>query len=495
MRARRATIPPRPLNAPKWACFGHFARVAYIGATKSLTMADNQTKIKGCPLYRATLQDDSQGMTKISLVESPAVISNFVAFAGVELPEQVPAPQRFAVQDEAEHRVLGVVMRANCPIIRYDKRIGYYFIYYDADTIREMAERYLVEGRQNAVNLQHEDGTDTDAVHLVQWFIKDKGLAPEGFEDIEDGSLFAEFHVTDDTIWEGVKDGSFKGFSLEGFFGMEAATEEVSTEKIALSQKQDNMSTMQRLKAAILAAFEAEENAPATEQEQEQKFGSVSTDQGVLRWEGDEALKEGDAVKLVDEEGNESDAPDGTYETETHTITVADGKVSAIADKAAEEAEPEGEQEAAAVEAPADAFASIAAKLSASFDDKYRAIYGALFAIGIDAYIIAAGDDFAIVQVWNEGADKYFRYELSFSEDGYECTLGDSVEVFPAWATAEQRDEIERQNAARDEELAAVKAELAALKDAPASEPAHEQFKAAEKVAETSIGRIYSLLK
>ena len=45
------------------------------------------------------------------------------------------------------------------------------------------------------------------------------------------------------------------------------------------------MSTMQRLKAAILAAFEAEENAPATEQEQEQKFGSVSTDQGVLRWE------------------------------------------------------------------------------------------------------------------------------------------------------------------------------------------------------------------
>ena len=32
---------------------------------------------------------------------------------------------------------------------------------------------------------------------MVQWFLKDgdRGLSPDGFGDIADGSLFAEFHV------------------------------------------------------------------------------------------------------------------------------------------------------------------------------------------------------------------------------------------------------------------------------------------------------------
>lgn len=449
-------------------------------------MAEKQTKIKGLPVFRATLEDDTAGMTKISLVESPAVISNFVAFAGVELAEQVPAPQRFAVLDEEQQRVLGVVMRANCPIIRFDSRIGYYFIYYDRETIREMAERYLVAGRQNAVNLQHEAGTDTEAVHLVQFFIKEKGLAPEGFEDIEDGSLFAEFHITDSDIWAGVKDGSFKGFSLEGYFGIEAATEELSTDKIALSKTDKNMSKIEKIKAAILAAFEAEEN----EAPEQQNFGSVSTDAGVLRWEGDEPLKEGDAVQLVDDEGNASDAPAGDYKTETHIISVNDeSKVSAIADIEAPADEP---VEAAAVEA--NPFAAIAERFSASFDDKYRAIYKALAAIGVDGYIIEAGDDFAVIEELGDEGSKYFRYGVSFSEDGYEATLGNSVEVFFTWVTAEERAELEAKAAAQADELAAVKAELAALKAEPAASPAHEEFNAAESATNSKTGRIFSIL-
>lgn len=455
-----------------------------------------QTKIKGFPVFRATLSPDVDGMQKISLVTDPAVISHFVAFAGIKDPEQAPRQQRFSVQDEEQHRVLGVVMRANCPIIRFDERIGYYFIYYDAETIKAMAEQYLRDGRQNAVNLQHEDGTDTDAVHLVQWFIKDEGINPAGFEDIEAGSLFAEFHVTDEDIWQQVKDGTFQGFSLEGIFGMEAATEELSTEKIALSQNTNNMnSKIERLKQSIIACFEAAEQAgeaPATEQ----NFGSVSTDNGILRWEGDEPLKEGDAVKLVDEDGNESDAADGIYKTETHSITVADGKVSEIEDIDNDDTVQDEEKKE---QSP---FAAMAAKLSASFDDKYHAIYKALADKGVDGYILEAGDDFAIVEVYTEDGYKYFRYGVSFSEDGYECTLGEGAEVFPTWVTAEERAELEGKAAeqaaaleAAQQEMAAVKAELAALKGAPAAEPAHEQFKAAEAQPQGKAGRIYSILR
>ena len=42
-----------------------------------------------------------------------------------------------------------------------------------------------------------------------------------GFENIEDGSLFARFKVNNDDVWNGIKDGDFRGFSLEGLFVFE----------------------------------------------------------------------------------------------------------------------------------------------------------------------------------------------------------------------------------------------------------------------------------
>ena len=69
----------------------------------------------------------------------------------------------------------------------------------------------------------HVDGSEVEGVEMVQFFIKDtaRGVSPEGFDGIADGSLFAEFHVTNDEVWARVKDGTFKGFSLEGVFDLE----------------------------------------------------------------------------------------------------------------------------------------------------------------------------------------------------------------------------------------------------------------------------------
>ena len=169
---------------------------------------------KGIPVYEALVDGEGTGMFKISLVDRPAVESDFIALAA-----QARALS-YRVEDEERRLVRGVVMRADFPIYRRNEDGSEYYIVYRADTIREMAEKYLLESRQNAVNLQHEDGTDTDGVHMVQWFVKDTaaGMAPEGFDGIADGSLFAEFHVTDDEIWDAVKEGTYKGFSLEGVF-------------------------------------------------------------------------------------------------------------------------------------------------------------------------------------------------------------------------------------------------------------------------------------
>lgn len=272
-------------------------------------------KINGIPVYEALVDGEGTGMLKISLVDEPAVMSDFVKLANMK------APAKYSVADEEKRLVRGVVMRADFPIYRNDPSFGEYYIIYKACTIREMAEKYMTESRQNNVNLMHEDGTDTDGVRMVQWFIKDTaaGVAPEGFGDIADGSLFAEFHVQDDAIWEDVKAGTYKGFSLEGVF--ELAPTEMKRHN---NLKYENiMSKVSRFKAALAKAL--------------MELGAVTTDKGVLSWDGDDDLKAGDSVYTEDSEGNRVAAADGDYRTEDgKIIRVAEGRVSEITDDEAE---------------------------------------------------------------------------------------------------------------------------------------------------------------
>ena len=61
------------------------------------------------------------------------------------------------------------------------------------------------------------------------------------------------------------------------------------------------------------------------------QFAKMSTDGGLLQWDGDEELAVGMSVVLVDENGDESPAPDGEYRNEDGTVfVIADGKVVEI---------------------------------------------------------------------------------------------------------------------------------------------------------------------
>ena len=110
-------------------------------------------------------------------------------------------------------------MRANFPIYRNSN--GYeYYVQYDADVIKEMAKKMFEDCVQNKINLQHQDNTDVQTVKIFECFIKDteNGINPKSFEDVENGSMFARFKVEDDNLWQEIKDGTFKGFSIEGLF-------------------------------------------------------------------------------------------------------------------------------------------------------------------------------------------------------------------------------------------------------------------------------------
>ena len=167
----------------------------------------------GLPVYKAKINSEDEGMFCISLVEDPATESNFLAF------DKDKKFLKFAVENDEKRIVRGLIMGANQLIYRRTSNGFEYYIEYDADTIRIMAEKYLKMGFQNNVDTQH-NGNLVEGVNMVQFFIKDveNGINPKGFEDYNDGSLFAEFKVNNDDIWKEIKEGTFKGFSLAGIF-------------------------------------------------------------------------------------------------------------------------------------------------------------------------------------------------------------------------------------------------------------------------------------
>ena len=173
------------------------------------------------PIYNVVISDCETGIDRISLVEMPAVESNFLAFAKDK-------KQMLFNTNEEQQMITGVLMRADYPIYRNDAELGEYYIQFSKDTIKEMAEKLLFDGHQNWVNIEHIENSDVSGVDMVEIYMKnvEKGINPTGFEEISDGSLFATFKVRNPLVWDCIKNGTFKGFSVEGMFGYEIVTDD-----------------------------------------------------------------------------------------------------------------------------------------------------------------------------------------------------------------------------------------------------------------------------
>ena len=429
--------------------------------------------IDGFPVFDALVTDDETGMFKISLVDAPAVMTDFVAFSGQK------RMQMYAVESEEKRLVFGVVMRADFPIYRRDDRLGEYYVVYKPDTIRKMAEKYLAESRQNNVNTMHEDGSDVDGVQMVQWFIQDssRGIVPEGF-DVPDGSLFAEYHVLNDEVWARIKDGTYKGFSLEGVFDFvpEHDVTEVKEmvedcdgqfeemfKRIKSIITKETMSKIDRFKARLAKLLAA--------------FGSVSTDKGVLAWDGDEDLKAGDEVYILDEEGNRSAAEDGEYvTTDAKTVVVADGKVAEIRDPEAEVAPEEPAAEPAQEEAKMGSVVTDKYLLEWEGDEDLKA--------GDEVFIREAEEGLVPAP---DGEYKTEDGKTIVVVDGRVAEIRDAeAEVAPEETPAEI-EELRTENAQLKAENEALKAKVEELSRQSAAKPAHEEVRTTERHAKTGV--------
>ena len=168
--------------------------------------------MKKLPIYKAVVNfEDNTGIEVLSFVPFPATESSFIAF------DKDKEFIKFSVDNEEQRMVRGLVMEADAPIYRRSGDIEYYIVF-DKQTLKTMAEKWLM-GFQNNFDENHNFNL-VDGVQMQQVYIKDveNGINPKGFEDVNDGSLFCTAHINNDDVWNAIKDGTFTGFSLAGAF-------------------------------------------------------------------------------------------------------------------------------------------------------------------------------------------------------------------------------------------------------------------------------------
>lgn len=169
----------------------------------------------GLPLVEFTIDGEGFEVDAVAIVDVPAIKKNFQTFS-----EQ---KQQFSIQDEEKRIISGALMLAETPIYRNDEYRGEYYCKFSKDTIEKIAVKFFDKGFQKNVNFMH-DGNIIDGFVMFESFISDKsrGVLPmQGYEDCPDGSWFCSFKVENEKAWQIIKEGNFKGFSVEGAFGMD----------------------------------------------------------------------------------------------------------------------------------------------------------------------------------------------------------------------------------------------------------------------------------
>ena len=164
------------------------------------------------PLFSITpdMDDENQGMFLVSLVDDPAIEVDFLAFNNEE-------KLSFAVQDEEKHIGTGPAIIADVPIYRRNKN-GEFYVVFKKDDIPAIVEKFMQRGLSNFINIQHNEDTlsNTDAILVESYFVnKERGIVPNEFANVTDGSWITSYKILNEDIWQQIKSGDLKGFSIE----------------------------------------------------------------------------------------------------------------------------------------------------------------------------------------------------------------------------------------------------------------------------------------
>ena len=153
--------------------------------------------------------DEVSGIEAISVVENPAIESDFIALKNQEF--------KLAEVDKEKRILMGAALIPNKPIYRTSGEQEYY-IYFSKNTVRKASELFFIKGNQNNATLEHQ--LELKGLTAVEsWIVESEQDKSRMYDlNVPIGTWMVSMKVLNDDVWKQVKEGKVKGFSIEGYF-------------------------------------------------------------------------------------------------------------------------------------------------------------------------------------------------------------------------------------------------------------------------------------
>tara|TARA_R110000764_G_C10948986_1_gene376957 strand:- start:298 stop:978 length:681 start_codon:yes stop_codon:yes gene_type:complete len=152
-----------------------------------------------------------EGVFAISLVKDPAIESNFVA-----LSKEKDNLSLSAV-DDSKRLLVGAALIPDIEIARE----GGYYVRFSKEVVRKCMENFFQKNHHKNSNIEHNDSVSLSGVTVVEsWIIEDTSNDKSNLYGLSLplGTWVVSLKVEDEETYQLAKEGTIKGFSIEGVF-------------------------------------------------------------------------------------------------------------------------------------------------------------------------------------------------------------------------------------------------------------------------------------
>lgn len=175
----------------------------------------------GLQVFDLNIDDEFGVFEAVSLVDFPAIQRDFIHFA------EDKGYMRFSRDDE-KHIVSGPVLIPDQLIYRTRGNQEFY-VRFGKEAIEEMELKFFKDHRNTEGDVMHE--IKVDGVTYFESYIidKERNIAPVEFSDLPDGTWMMSAKIENEELWNLIKEGQIRGFSIDAQCSITPAKDEIDT--------------------------------------------------------------------------------------------------------------------------------------------------------------------------------------------------------------------------------------------------------------------------
>jgi hypothetical protein len=186
-------------------------------------------------IIELVIDEDAENVAvdAVSLVREPAIETDWYA-----LNKQ----KKYALKLNEDKRIItGPALIPQKQIFRSDQANGDYYIWFSKSTVAKCNELFFKNYNQKNVTFEHEYDVDGNFI-FESWIKEDNENDKSNLYNFDApvGTWFISMKIENDEVWNAVKDGSVRGYSIEGHFAdaLELSKTETTDQKLLNTIKQ-----------------------------------------------------------------------------------------------------------------------------------------------------------------------------------------------------------------------------------------------------------------